>query len=203
LDDVDRAIRAVRAGEPVLLPTDTVYGLCANPFRREDVERMYRLKGRAATQPTAILFGSVESVVEHLPELHSQEYVLRALLPGPLTLIVPNPSGRFQWLAGERADTIGIRVPQLAAAVAAILARVGGVAATSANDPGRRDPRTIEDVPERIRTGCGAVVDAGELPGTPSTVVDLTGSDAQVLREGALPAADALERVRAAVGRRE
>jgi L-threonylcarbamoyladenylate synthase len=203
LEDVERAVHAIRAGEPVLLPTDTVYGLCANPFRRDDVERMYRLKGRGLKQPTAILFGSVESVVEHLPELHSREHVLRALVPGPLTLIVPNAEGRFRWLAGDKADTIGIRVPQLEPALATLLADVGAVAATSANDPGGLDPRTLEDVPERIRAGCAAVVDAGELPGIPSTVVDLTGAEAQVLREGVLPAADALERVRAAVGRRE
>ena len=120
-----------------------------------------------------------------------------------LTLVVPNPKSRFRWLAGERADAIGIRVPTLGPAVAAILARVGGVAATSANDPGGRDARTLEDVPERIRAGCGALVDGGELPGTPSTVVDLTSGEAQILREGALLAADALERVRTAVGRRE
>jgi L-threonylcarbamoyladenylate synthase len=78
---------------------------------------------------------------------------------------------------------------------ASVLGRVGAVMATSANLAGGADPRRVEDVPAEIVTGCAAIVDGGELPGTPSTVLDLTGSEPRVLREGAVPADEALARV--------
>jgi L-threonylcarbamoyladenylate synthase len=203
VEPVERVIGAIRAGQPVLLPTDTVYGLCANPFRREDVERLYRLKRRPSGQPTAILFASPELLLEHRPELCIHEHVLRALLPGPFTLILPNPKRAYPWLGGERPETLGVRIPEVAGPAREVLARVGALAATSANDPGDRDARRVDDVPERIRAGCGAILDGGELPGTPSTVVDLSGPEPEVVREGAVSAADALERARAAVTQRE
>jgi L-threonylcarbamoyladenylate synthase len=119
---------------------------------------------------------------------------LDALLPGPYTLVLPNPERRYPWLSGGT-DTIGVRVPDLPRPAAAVLAEAGAVFATSANAHGGPDPRRVEDIPEEIRAACGAVVDAGELPGTPSTVLDLTGPEPRVLREGAVPAAEALARL--------
>ncbi len=186
-----------------MLPTDTVYGLCADPSNEAAAREVYRLKGRAARQPTALLAYDVERLVERIPELRGPvEMLLRALLPGPLTLIVSNPAGRFPWLSGETADTIGVRVPQLEGPAAEVLDRVGAVLATSANLSGGPDPRRLADVPAEIQAGCAALVDGGELPGTPSTVLDLTGPEPRVVREGAVPAADAIERALAATGGR-
>jgi L-threonylcarbamoyladenylate synthase len=182
-----------------VLPTDTVYGLCANPYRPDPVERAYKLKGREAGQPSALLAADVDMLFECVPELRGRVgAMLRALLPGPLTLVVPNPARRYRWLTGANQDAIGVRVPELPAVAAAVLGRVGAVMATSANLAGGADPRRVEDVPEEIVAGCGAVLDGGDLPGTPSTVLDLTGSEARVLREGAIPADEALDRVRGA-----
>jgi L-threonylcarbamoyladenylate synthase len=191
---VDQAVAAVRAGEPVVIPTDTVYGLCASPHEAGPVERMYRLKGRAAFHPTAVVAAGVETLYELLPELHGTP--VAALLPGPFTLVLPNPERRFRWLTGSRPDTIGVRVPDLGGPGGDVLRAVGALAATSANLTGGRDPRRLEDVPEEIRAACGALVDGGELPGVPSTVVDLTGEQPAILREGAVPAADVLARLR-------
>lgn len=192
----DAAVAALRAGKPVVLPTDTVYGLCASPYRSEPVERAYRLKGRATTQPSALLASDVDMLLECAPELRSRVGpLLRALLPGPLTLVVTNPARRYRWLTGANPDAIGVRVPELPPPAAAVLSRIGAVMATSANLPGGRDPRRVDEIPQEILDGVEAVVDAGELPGTPSTVVDLTGSEPRVLREGAVPAAEVLERV--------
>jgi len=116
-------------------------------------------------------------------------------LPGPFTLVVPNPAGRYRWLTGERTDTIGVRVPELPAPAEAVLSQAGLVMATSANLPGGPDPARLEDVPDKILEGCGAVIDAGELPGVPSTVIDLAGGEPRVLREGAVSEAEALKRV--------
>jgi L-threonylcarbamoyladenylate synthase len=167
----------------VILPTDTVYGLCALPVRPEPVERLYRLKGRDISKPIALLAADLEALVAVLPELDLT--LTEGLLPGPYTLVVPNPAHRFPWLTGDNPDAIGVRVPELPREAADVLNEVGVVCATSANAAGGPSPRRVEDVPEEIRHACGAVVDAGELPGTPSTVLDLTGDEPRVLREGA------------------
>jgi L-threonylcarbamoyladenylate synthase len=188
------AIEALHAGLPVLLPTDTVYGLVSAPG--EDAARsLYELKGRARTQPTAVLAATVEALLDAVPELDAGQ--LGRLLPGPYTLVVPNPVGRFPWLTGGTPGPIGVRVPQLPAQARDIVAALGIVLATSANDPGGPNPVTLDDVPRRIRDGCAAELDLGPLPGTPSTVIDLTSTEPRILREGAVPGAEALRRLRA------
>jgi L-threonylcarbamoyladenylate synthase len=197
---VDAAIAALRAGGPALLPTDTVYGLCCSPFDPEPVAALYRLKGRSEVQPTAIVAASVDGLLACVPELAGwAEAVCRALLPGPFTLVLPNPQGRLPWLTGGGPGPIGVRVPDLPEAAVRVVEAVGAVAATSANDPGGPDPAVLDDVPDRIRAAC-AEVDAGRLPGTASTVLDLTDRDEpRVLREGAMSASDALGRIRDAL----
>lgn len=195
---IERAVEAIRAGKPVALPTDTVYGLCTTPYRSEPVLRLARLKGREEMQPVALLAESVELLFECIPELRGRSgEIIRALLPGPYTLVLPNPARRFPWLTGARPDTIGVRVPELSGPSAEVLAQVGAVAATSANLHGAGDPRRLDEVPFEIRQACAALVDGGELPGTPSTVLDFSGAEPVVAREGAAPAAEALERVSA------
>lgn len=189
------AVAALRAGLPILLPTDTVYGLAARADVPAGAEAVYRLKGREARQPTALLAATVDALLRQVPEL--PEAPLRALLPGAFTLVLPNLARRFPWLCGDTPETIGVRVPVLPPAAAEVVAAVGAVLATSANEPGGPNPASLDDVPARIRAGCGAEVDAGPLPGTPSTVLDLTGAGPRVLREGAVPAAAALARLEA------
>jgi L-threonylcarbamoyladenylate synthase len=199
LSEVAEAVAALRAGEPVVLPFDTVYGLAADPHGEEPTTRLYRLKGRAARQPTALVAASVEHLLESVPELRGHAALAGALLPGPVTLVLPNPAERFRWLTGSNAAAIGVRVPDVHGPGADVLRRVGVVVATSANHPGGADPKTLDEVPEDIRAGAGAVVDGGELAGRPSTVLDLTGAEPRVLREGALTAAEALRRLEAPV----
>jgi L-threonylcarbamoyladenylate synthase len=184
---VEQAVEAIGEGRPVVLPTDTVYGLCTSPLAPE---ALARLKGRAADQPIALLASEVDILLELVPEL--PDPVVRALLPGRLTLIFPNPERRFPLLSAH--DTLGVRVPELRGAARRIVTRAGAVAATSANLHGGLDPKRLDDVPAEIRDHA-VLVDGGELPGTPSTVVDLTGAEPKILREGAVPAAEVLERL--------
>lgn len=194
---VERAVAAIRAGEPVVIPTDTVYGLACTPYREEPVRALFALKGRPPEQPIALLAASLDWLLECVPELRGKAGVIaRALLPGPYTLVLPNPAKRFPWLTGNRPDAIGIRVPEVAGPCRDVLDLVGVVAATSANRHGWPDPRRLEDVPDEIRK-IAAAVDGGELPGVPSTVLDLTSPEPRLLREGAAPAAEALARVEA------
>lgn len=199
--DVDRAVEdavaGLRAGRPVLLPTDTVYGLCAAADREAPTRALYALKGRASAQPSALLTSSLEALFDALPELRGEAGdPARALLPGPYTLVLPNPTRRFRWLNGTRTDAIGVRVPELPEPTRRVVEAVGSLIATSANDPGGPNPVSLGDVPARIREGCAAEIDLGRLPGTPSTVIDFTGPDPYVIREGVVPGAEALERVR-------
>ena len=194
--EIDHAVAALRSGRPVILPTDTVYGLCANPYSEEPVRRAYKLKGRDPHQPSALLASDVGMLLECLPELRSRiGPVLRSLLPGPFTLVVPNPARRYPWLTGSNPVAIGVRVPDLPAPADAVVARVGAVMATSANLHGGPDPASLEEVPPELLAGCAAAIDAGELPGIPSTLIDLTGDEPELLREGAVTAEEALKRV--------
>ena len=160
-------VAALRAGRAVVLPTDTVYGLCTLP-EHQDV--LYELKGRDRSKPVALVAADVDAFVGAVPGLDPA--VLGQYLPGPYTLVFGD---------------VGVRVPNLPPEADAVVRAVGVVAATSANLSGGPDPRRVEDIPEEIRAACGAIVDAGELPGVASTVIDLTGKEPRVLRQGAGP----------------
>jgi L-threonylcarbamoyladenylate synthase len=194
--EIDDAVAAIREGRLAIVPTDTVYGLATTPHLQASVDALYRAKGREMRQPTALVAADLERLHELLPELPARaKAIARALLPGPYTLIVPNPAERFPWLAGTRPDAVGVRVPALDGAGRELLDRVGALVATSANLPGGPDPRTLAEVPGELRAAVAAVVDGGQLPGTPSTVLDVTGVETRVLREGAVPAEAALRAV--------
>jgi L-threonylcarbamoyladenylate synthase len=197
---VTEAVAALRAGELVVIPTDTVYGLAASAYRAEPARRLYALKRRSPEQPTALVAGDVELLLECVPELRGRAGVVaRALLPGPYTLVLPNPARRFPWLAGSTPDAIGVRVPAVEGVAAEVLAAAGAVVATSANAPGGPEPRVLGDVPPELAAGAAALLDGGELPGTASTVLDLTGPEPRVVREGAGDVAGALACIRDAL----
>jgi L-threonylcarbamoyladenylate synthase len=202
---IDEAVAALRAGRLVLLPTDTVYGLCADGYREAPYRRLCRAKGRPEGMPTAIVAADLDVILDAVPEARGRAAVAaRALLPGPYTLVLPNPARRFSWLTGTSPETIGIRVPELRADAREVVERAGVVVASSANRHGGADPARLDDVPDEIRTAVEAALDGGSLPGTPSTVLDLTTPTPAVLREGAVPAEEALARVAEALpsGRR-
>nr|MBA2476006.1 L-threonylcarbamoyladenylate synthase [Actinomycetota bacterium] len=169
----EAVVSAIRAGAPVLLPTDTVYGLCADGYREAPVRRALRLKGRAGEQPSALLASDLDLLLECVPELRGRAATIaRALLPGPYTLVLPNPARRFRWLTGSRPEAIGVRVPLLAGEARSVLEQVGVLLATSANLPGEPAPRRLDEVAGALRAGCAAELDGGQLPGTASTVID-------------------------------
>jgi L-threonylcarbamoyladenylate synthase len=199
-DGVDSAIAALRRGELAILPTDTVYGLAADGTSEAAATALYAAKGRESIQPTALVLSSLEVLLAAVPGLPAPTVrIARALLPGAVTLVLPNPERRFSWLNAARPDAIGVRVPALTGPGREVLEAVGMLVATSANLPGGPDPRRLDEVPAELRAAVAAVVDGGALPGIPSTVIDVTGDDPQVLREGAFPASEALARARGAV----
>jgi L-threonylcarbamoyladenylate synthase len=196
MSEVAAAIAALRRGALAVIPTDTVYGLAADAADERAGRALYEAKGREMRRPTAVLFESVEVLLERVPELPASAVAAGgALLPGPVTLVLPNPGRRFGWLNEERPDALGVRVPAVSGPGKEILDALGALVATSANLPGGPDPRRLEEVPSEILAAAAEVVDGGPLPGAPSTVIDVTGPAPLILREGALPAAVARARL--------
>lgn len=192
----DEAVAAIRAGRVVVMPTDTVYGLAADAYCVAARDALYELKGRDLRQPSALVAASLEVLFECVPELRGRSAaIVRALLPGPFTLVLPNPGQRFAWLCGGDPTTLGVRVPALSGPGRDVLDQVGAVVATSANLPGGEEPCRLADVPATLRAAAAALVDGGELPGIPSTVLDVTGVEPRIVRPGAGEAAAALARI--------
>ncbi len=185
--------RCMSVGGVAVFPADTVYGLACDPDTPDAVRRLYGLKGRAGSQPAAVMFFETGLLLAALPEAGPRtRAALRALLPGAVTVLVPNPAARFPLACGEDPGTLGVRVPELSGPLAPLAAVRWPVLQSSANRHGGPDARRLADVPAEIRDGCDLILDGGELPGTPSTVVDLRSYEDDgrwaVLRAGAVPA---------------
>ncbi|MGZ4169543.1 MAG: Sua5/YciO/YrdC/YwlC family protein [Solirubrobacteraceae bacterium] len=185
--EADGFERCMSVGGVAVFPADTVYGLACDVHNRVAVERLYRVKRRRPDKPSAVMFFDRELALAALPELGERtRAALGRLLPGPVTALLPNPEGRFPLACGDDPTTFGLRVP-----VVPLLAGVSWpVLQSSANLAGGPDARRLDDVPEALRRGADLVIDGGELPGTPSTVVDLraleTTGEWGIVRDGML-----------------
>jgi len=197
-DSPARAIeRCLDVGGVAVFPADTVYGLACDPANRFAVERLYLLKRRPLSKPSAVMFFDVELALQALPELGERtRAAITRLLPGAVTVLVPNPGRRFGLACGDDPLTLGLRVP----AIDALREVRRPVLQSSANRAGGPDPRRLDEVPELLRAAADLVIDGGELPGTPSTVLDLSRYEEHgawsVVRPGAVSheqLADALE----------
>jgi L-threonylcarbamoyladenylate synthase len=172
----------------VLFGADTVYGLACDPENEEAIARLYALKRRPPEQAAAIMFFDLGAALAALPQLGARTRAgLERLLPGGVTVLLPNPERRYPRAGG---DALGLRVvdvPPLRGARRAVLQ-------SSANHHGDPAPRRLAAVHPEIRDGVDLTVDAGELPGTASTVVDLRRYEASgafsVLRAGAVSPED-------------
>jgi len=190
-DDAGAFERCIARGGVAVFPADTVYGIACDPNSEAAVARIYELKGRPPEKPAAVMFFALEPALAALPDLGPRtRAVLAELLPGGLTLLLPNPRGRFPLACGPDPSTLGLRVPALPDAIAA-LGEVGvAVLQSSANLAGAPDARTLDAVPRAIRDGADLVLDGGETGGVASTVLDLRGYEDRgawnVLREGAV-----------------
>jgi L-threonylcarbamoyladenylate synthase len=190
--DASELERCLALGGLAVFPSDTVYGLGCDPDNGFAVERLYLVKRRPRDKPCAVMFFGLELALDSLPELGPDtRCALTRLLPGAVGILVPNPAHRFPLACGADPGTLGLRV------IDGDLARP--MLQSSANRAGGPDPRTLSEVPELIRAAADVVIDGGELPGSPSTVVDLRRYEGagqwSVVREGAVPTeqlADAL-----------
>lgn len=195
-DDARRLEECLAGDGVALIPTDTVYGLACNPDSKSALRTIYELKGRPPLKPAAVMFFALEPALATLTELGPRtRAATQALLPGPLTLLIENPLGRFSATcdpAGEGSNVgaglLGLRVPALDGPLAALGSVSRPAAQSSANLSGETDTRRFADVPGALREGADLLLDGGDLPGHASTVVDLSGYEStgawRILREG-------------------
>lgn len=188
---VEEAARVLRAGGLVVFPTDTVYGLGADPANPEAVERIYQVKGRESGKPLQLLLADssqLPTVAVEISELAWQ--AARCFMPGGITLVLKKAPGvPLSVVAGGA--TVGVRVPQYDLCRALIRAFGGPVAATSANRSGGPSPATAAEAAEQVGDAVDLVLDGGPCPvGRDSTVLDLSGPEPRVLREGAVSLAE-------------
>jgi L-threonylcarbamoyladenylate synthase len=190
VSDAARLEECIAAGGVAVFPADTVYGLACAPDSEAAVRRLYELKGRPPDKPAAVMFFALEPALAALPEIGARtRRLLERLLPGGVTVLLPNRHERYPLACGPDPRTLGLRVPDVL--------RLRNVAVpvlqSSANPSGGAEARRLADVPQAIRDGADLVLDGGELPGTPSTVVDLRAfEDARkwrIVRAGAVPEA--------------
>lgn len=177
------AAAVLKAGQPVVLPTDTVYGLAALPTVTGATAALFALKDRAETTPLAVLVGSTDQAVAiAAPLTPLARRVVERFWPGPLTLVVERRSD-LDWKLGGSGSTIGIRCPAHPF-VLGLAGRLGPIATTSANRHGEPTPVGAREAAETLTGEVGLVIDGGECAGVASTVLDLSGPEPRLLRAG-------------------
>ncbi|OFW23163.1 MAG: threonylcarbamoyl-AMP synthase [Acidobacteria bacterium RIFCSPLOWO2_02_FULL_59_13] len=188
---IARAAERIGQGQVLAIPTDTFYGLAANPFDAAAIENVFAIKGRPKNAPLLLLVDSVEMARELSPDLPDTFFLLaKRFWPGPLTLVVP---ASFELAPEVTAGTgrVGLRLPAAAIAVALIGAASCPLTATSANLSGQKECSTAQQVNDCLGDRLPLILDGGTSPQSrPSTVVKLEGKGWEILREGAVPGAE-------------
>lgn len=183
---VSAATVAVRRGELIVLPTDTVYGIGSDAFDAESVTRLLAAKGRGREMPPPVLVGSantLDALTVDLPEWASA--LVERFWPGPLTIVCRQQSS-LQWDLGDTRGTVAVRMPDHPVALD-LLARTGPLAVTSANLSGQPPATDADHAEAMLGDAVEVILDAGPTPGaTPSTILDCTGAEPRLLRAGAL-----------------
>jgi len=183
--------RCISGGGVAVFPADGLYGLACDPLDANAISKIHRLKGRDDGKPSAVMYFSPLAIRELLGGLGPRtKAVASALLPGPVTLVLHNPQRRYPLACRQDRERLGIRLiggHPLAGTMCPIFQ-------TSANLSGEPAPARFEDVPESIRDGVDLAIDGGDLPGLPSTVIDIAAIDEdgswRILRDGALSLGD-------------
>jgi len=175
-DDVERAAGAIRAGDLVVYPTETVYGLGADALDADAVERVFDAKGRSRENPVSLGVPDVATAREHVRPTEREREFMHEFLPGPVTVVVERCDHVPDVLTAGR-DRVGVRIPDHGLALELLSAAGTPVTATSANRSGTRSVRHVSHLGDRVREAVAVVLDGGETPGTESTVVDVSADE--------------------------
>ncbi len=181
-----RFAQTIADGGVAVFPADTVYGVACDPENAAAARRLYEIKGRAQQKPAAVMFFSVARMLDEIEELDASARAAAVqLLPGPYTLVVANPRGRYAAACAEAPGQMGLRVPALTGELESLTAVRIPVMQTSANLSGGPDAHTLHEVDPAVLDACDFALDGGAVDGTSSTVIDLTPADGwHCLRRG-------------------
>jgi L-threonylcarbamoyladenylate synthase len=187
---LEQILTFLRMGGVIAFPTDTAYGLGADPFNEAAVQRIFEIKGREETKPILLLVNSI-AMANSIADLSERALALaERFWPGPLTMVVPARS-TVPAIVTAGTGTIGIRWPNAAFATRLMDAFDRPITATSANRTGMPSAVTVAEVREQLENSLDLIVDGGTLPARGgSTLLDLTENPARLLREGPIPEAD-------------
>ncbi len=191
---LEYAVRLIVAGKVVAFPTDTFYGLAADPFNLAAVTEIFRIKRRTADRPLPLLVDSIDQAVDLANDPPRNFFTLaQKFWPGPLTLVVP-ASRQIPLKVTANTGKVGLRWPKAPFAVALIAASARPLTGTSANLSERAACATAADVNQQLGNSLPLILDGGRTEGkSASTVVDLTGERARILRQGAIPESELKE----------
>jgi L-threonylcarbamoyladenylate synthase len=189
--------RCVGEGGVAIFPADTLYGLACDPLRAEAIERIHAIKGRGENKPSAVMYFTPLAMRELVAGLGPRTRdAAAALLPGPVTLVVANPERRYGLASRDDPERLGVRLIE-----GPLVGTMTPIFQTSANRSGEAAPRSFDQIDEGILAAADLAIDAGELIGEPSTVVDVSDIDAggtwRILRDGAIPADEVDRRLHA------
>lgn len=184
-----QAVDILKANGTLVFPTDTVYGLGAMAFQPEGIKKLFEIKGREQTHAIAVLLGQAEDLSQVTENLSPEAACLAEnFWPGPLTLVMPKHPNLPDILSPR--PTVGVRIPNHPTAIA-LMKQTGPLAVTSANLTGGKDANTADEAFSQLGSKVDLILDGGKTPGgVPSTVVDLTGAQFQILRQGPISAKD-------------
>jgi L-threonylcarbamoyladenylate synthase len=186
---IDQAIQTLESGGLVAFPTDTVYGLAARLFDPAGIDRLYAVKGRDSAKAIPVLLSSPDELPQVTTGMNpAARRLAQRFWPGPLTLVVPRCPDLPENLSNL--PTIGVRMPDHPLALA-LMRRSGPLAVTSANQSGGENTCTAQEVLAQLGGRIELILDGGRTPGgSPSTVVDCSGAELAILRQGPITAAD-------------
>ncbi|ALC05601.1 hypothetical protein CDES_05855 [Corynebacterium deserti GIMN1.010] len=182
------AVDAVKAGQLVVLPTDTLYGLGCDAFNNQAVANLLATKHRGPDMPVPVLVGSWDTIQGLVQSYSAQAKALvEAFWPGGLSIIVPQAPS-LPWNLGDTRGTVMLRMPLHPVAIE-LLRQTGPMAVSSANISGHTPPSTVLEARQQLNQNVSVYLDGGECPiGLPSTIVDISGATPKILREGAISA---------------
>ncbi len=183
---IARAVQALRADGVIVYPTDTVYGIGCRIGSPAGIAAVYRAKGRQRRKPASFICRDLQQISRYAVLSDAAYRLAKQLLPGPYTLVLPaSPACPKPIQSSHRA--VGVRIPDCAVTAAIVEALGEPLISTSANTSGEQTPADPAAIERAFGPSVGLVLDAGMLSGQPSTVLDCTGSEVAVLRQGAGP----------------